>query len=250
MGRKKKEKAPEGAPEWMVTYGDMMTLLFCFFVIIVSMSEIKEEERFDKVLESIKMAFGYKGGVGKTPAEVPPNNTFDKQMLQLIVRKFQLQVGKSAEEGIEGENPSVKTIRDGLEFTLGGRVHFEPGKARLPDAAVKQIKEFAETIKGLNTKIRVKGHAASKPPEMYQPFASLDDLSYARAMEVKKLLVECGIRKQRITVEACGDNEPLETRAYDENSRAKNRRVSIIVTEDLVKDFEGESPDSGRETIF
>ena len=56
MARKKKQ-APAGAPQWMVTYGDMMTLLLCFFVIIVSMSEIKKDERFQEVIESIRSAF-------------------------------------------------------------------------------------------------------------------------------------------------------------------------------------------------
>ena len=54
------EKSKGGAPEWMVTYGDMMTLLLCFFVIIVSMSEIKKDEKFLQVLESIRSAFGSK----------------------------------------------------------------------------------------------------------------------------------------------------------------------------------------------
>ena len=44
---------PKGAPEWLVTYGDAMTLLLCFFVIIVSMSEVKKDERFQRVMERL-----------------------------------------------------------------------------------------------------------------------------------------------------------------------------------------------------
>ena len=41
---KKKEEQEEGAPAWMVTYGDMVTLLLCFFVLLFSMSEIKKDK--------------------------------------------------------------------------------------------------------------------------------------------------------------------------------------------------------------
>jgi len=243
---KKKKKSPEGAPDWLLTYGDMMTLLFCFFVILVSMSEIKEDERFQDVMESIKRAFGYSGGAGWVPGSVPPNNSFDMMKTQLIMRRWQLQIGKSADEGIEGENPSVKTVREGLEYSFGGIVSFEEGKAQLLEKAKEQLAEFTKFFKGMNTKIRVRGHAATIPKERYQPFASLDDLSYARATAVKKFLVEKGISDSRITVEACGDNEPINVQCYDEASRAQNRRVSIIVTENLVDDFRGQPvSDSG-----
>ncbi len=69
MARKKDN--PQGAPDWMVTYGDMMTLLLCFFVILVSMSELRQETRFKKVMESIRQAFGYKGGIGTSSRVLP-----------------------------------------------------------------------------------------------------------------------------------------------------------------------------------
>ena len=247
---KRKEKKQEGAADWLVTYGDMMTLLLCFFVILVSLSEMKQDERFDKVMESIKRAFGYKGGAGTTPGTTMPNNTFDKKMTQLIMRKFQLQVGKSSQEGIEGENPSVKTIREGLEFTFSGLVSFELGKARLLDRAKKELSDFAIYFKGINTKIRIKGHTAHKPEGTYKPFGSLDELAYARATAVKDFLVQNGIREERITVEACGDNEPLMAQAYDESTRAMNRRVSVIVTENIIQQYKGSTAQSTEKYTF
>ena len=244
MAKKKEKKAPEGAPDWMVTYGDMMTLLFCFFVIIVSMSEIKKDIEFEKVLESIREAFGYKGGAGKLPSPTSPKNSTIKPMTQLILRKFQLQIGKSSDEGIEGENPSVTRIRDGLEFTSGGIVMFAPGKARLLEPAKAELDEYIPVIIGMNTKIRIKGHANKKSPEMYAPFKDLDDLSYARAKSVKEYLISKGIRANRITLEACGANEPLKSQPYDDNNKAKNRRVSIIATEKIVDEYKGEPFDS------
>jgi chemotaxis protein MotB len=233
----------------MVTYGDMMGLLLCFFVILVSMSEVKEEERFQKVMESIKRAFGYQGGAGNVLGETMPNNTMNKNMQQLIMQKWQAEIGKSSEEGIEGEKPSVTDIRDGLEITIGGQVSFEAGKAVLLDQAKKQIEFFIPDIDGMNQKIRIRGHAATVPRDVYRPYSSLEDLSYARARAIKDYLIEKGIREERITVEACGDNEPLHAQAYDEDSRAINRRVSIVVMENLVEEYKGQPAENKGDII-
>jgi len=247
---KKEQKVEEGAPAWMVTYGDMMGLLLCFFVILVSMSEIKEDQRFYDVAESIKRAFGYRGGAGWIPGKIPPSNSFDKKMQELIRENFEQQIGMSEDVGIQGPNPSVKTIRDGLEFTFGGLVSFEPGKAKLLSQAQKQLSIFADSLRGLNTKIRVRGHAVPTSPDKYKPFSSLEDLSYARGKAVKEFLVSKGIREERISVEACGANEPLIAQAYEESERAKNRRVSIIVTENLVEQYKGTAPEDNQRNIF
>ena len=236
--RKKKEAA--GVPEYMVTYGDMMTLLLCFFVIIVSMSEVKENERFQKVMESIKRAFGYAGGAGHIPGTAPPTNSMTSLFTDLTTHRADMRRGKSAEDGIEGQNPSVQTIRPGTTFNFGGTVAFEPGRARLLDGVKRRLDAFAENIRGYNFKMRISGHATPKPQSHYAPFESLNDLSHARAEAVRKYLIEKGLRPERLTTEACGANDPLKRQAYDEDTKAMNRRVSIIVTEKLVKDYQGE----------
>ncbi len=256
---KKKKKESAGVPDWMVTYGDMMTLLFCFFVIIVSMSEIKEEDKFQRVIESIQKAFGYVGGAGATPSNVPPSNTFDRRKQQIIMRKFQLQIGKSTEEGIQGQNPSVKVIREGLEFAFGGHLNFEAGKAVLLDNAKEQLAEFSKEFKGMNTRIRIRGHASEEIPvgvvgvsnmDSSDYDALLDGLSVERALEVKKFLVENGIAEERMTVEGCGNNEPLVSQDYEEPDKAKSRRVAIIVTEDLIQTYQGKPARDTKEQLF
>ena len=213
------------------------------------MSEIKQDQRFQDVLESIKRAFGYVGGAGSIPSEDPPTNSTVSPLQEIIAHRFQLQEGRSNDEGIEGESPSVVNVRQGVDFVIGGRVAFEMGRARLLEGAQVELAGFAACVIGMNTKIRVRGHATPKPPELYAPYASLDDLSYARALAVKTFLVEQGIRPERITVEACGVSEPLRVQAYDEESRGMNRRVGIIVTENLIEDYQGSPSDNNVGTI-
>ncbi len=52
----RKRKAEDGAPAWVVTYGDMMSLLLTFFIILVSMSELKADHKFQRVMESLRQA--------------------------------------------------------------------------------------------------------------------------------------------------------------------------------------------------
>ncbi|MCP4708843.1 MAG: OmpA family protein [Planctomycetes bacterium] len=239
MGLKKKSKESGGAPEWMVTFGDMMSLLLCFFVILVSMSELKQDQRYQDVMESIKRAFGYQGGVGHIPENTQPVNTNEDVFRNLEMLKFQLMEGQTNDQGIEGENPSVKMVREGLEVIIGGQVSFELGKAQLLDEGKKQLATLFEPIVGLNNKIRIKGHSARIPDNRYEPFANLYDLSYARACAVNDYLVGLGIKEERITLEACADKEPLRVMAYDDISRSINDRVSIVITENLMGDHIG-----------
>ena len=63
MAVKKKPAAESaGAPLWMVTYGDMVTLLLTFFVMLLAMSEVKKDDRFIDFMQAIREAFGYVGG--------------------------------------------------------------------------------------------------------------------------------------------------------------------------------------------
>ncbi len=48
-----------GIPEWVVTFGDMMSLLLTFFIMLVSLSEIKEEETYQALVDSMQRQFGY-----------------------------------------------------------------------------------------------------------------------------------------------------------------------------------------------
>ena len=65
-----------GIPEWVVTFGDMMSLLLTFFTMLVSLSEIKEEEKYQALVESVKKQFGYtKSITSVTPGDIKPRNS-------------------------------------------------------------------------------------------------------------------------------------------------------------------------------
>ena len=139
MARKKKEP-PKGAPEWMVTFGDLMSLLLTFFVLLLSLSEIKSEQKFQDVMQSIRAAFGYVGGIGAIPTTVPPKISLVKRLETIVIPKKPRNIGDSEDEGIEGKVFRVTDVREGLQITVCGKEAFDRFSAKIPpesDAATK-----------------------------------------------------------------------------------------------------------------
>ena len=239
---KKQKEVKEGAPEWMVTYGDAMTLLLCFFVIIVSMSEVKQDERFQQVMESLKRAFGgYEGAVGTVPIENVSANTLIAKLIELEAPVDLRKQGDSDEEGIHGKKFRVTNVRDGLEVVVGGRITFDRFSATLKPEGRVLIGRAAERLRGYNTKILIRGHTTREPLPDDSLYEDSRDLSYARARSVALELERNGVRRVRLILVGVGDTEPLVRQAYTEDRRALNRRVEILVTEDLIDDYAGSS---------
>jgi len=237
-----KPKKPElaGAPEWMVTFGDMMSLLLCFFVIIVSMSEVKKDERFKQVMESIRTAFGSSGEIHTVFTDILEPNALLKK-LQTIVIPRNPDKGDSDDPGLKGKVFRVTDVRDGIEVQIGGRVTFERFSAALKPNGEFLIAQVAEKIKGHNTIIKVTGHATREPLPTDSSWPDPWSLSYARARSVADALIENGIRSERLRLIAAGDTAPLVREAYDEETRSVNRRVELVVTEATIDDYSVET---------
>ena len=63
------DDGPPGVPEWVVTYGDMMSLLLTFFIMLVSMSELKGDGSIRAMLDAIKESFGPTAGQFGAPGD-------------------------------------------------------------------------------------------------------------------------------------------------------------------------------------
>jgi len=240
MARSKKPEAPTGAPGWMVTYGDCMTLLLCFFVILVSMSEIKQDQKFHDVIESLTQTFGgFKGGIESIPADPNLENTILQKLMELIPKTHTEKSSISSEEGVKGTKYRVTDVREGVEIVIGGAISFEPYSATLLPEARQLLAETSDVIRGYNTIIEIRGHAAKKawPPDSF--YKGPRDLSYERSKSVARELVENGVRAERINLLAMSDARPLRRQAYTKDRQAENRRVEILVTENLLEDLAG-----------
>ena len=236
---KRKEKAEDGAPAWVVTYGDMMSLLLTFFIILVSMSELKQDQKFQRVMESLRMAFGYKGGIGRVPTEQIPELSLIKQLLVLDIPKEVLHLGSSPDQGVDGKRPRVETVRKKDDW-FAGYMRFERFSDELLPGRNDLVKKFADLFRGRTNLVEIVGHTTLEDLPEGGIFASKDDLAFARARQVRDLLVEYGLQVEQLRVISAADHEPLLAQAYTEERRLRNRRVEIMVTESLIHDYEGE----------
>jgi len=115
-----------GIPEWVVTFGDMMSLLLTFFIMLVSMSEIKQEERFQALVDSMRQRFGH----DMTQAQLVPGRSRVRsataQRLTTMGRaqRFNVMQGGDKVKAPVGDNPQVRMIRPGEHRTSGGVILF------------------------------------------------------------------------------------------------------------------------------
>lgn len=251
---KKPKKDSGGVPEWVMTYGDLMSLLLVFFVLIVSLSEIKREDQYRAVVEKIQEAFGMKGGGGRLPTDEDPALTLIKRLEEQLQYQNQRvdNEASTTEPGMEGREQTVTKVREGMLYAIGGRVTFEPGSADLSQQARDQLRAVVEKhkIRGTNNIIELRGHTAAMElgREDEARYADLWALSYARARAVLAFLTsdEVGLKPDRFRVVANADREPLIQRAYNAGDQEPNRRVEVLVSEALVKAFTEPEADAGR----
>ncbi len=240
MAVKKEKQEASGAPAWMVTYGDMMSLLLCFFVIIVSMSELKQNDKFRRVVASLREAFGYDSTIGNTPINTDSMNSLIQQLQTVIIPPDINHQGDADVEGIEGRVYKVTDVREGIHIEIGGRITFERFSAVLRPVSAELIRQIADKIRGKTNVIKITGHATREPLPADHLYTDAIDLSYARARAVADELIRSGVRPVRIRVVAAGSAAPVERDDYTEELRARNRRVEIVVTEALVDEYAGQ----------
>ena len=123
---KRQKKAAPGVPEWVVTFGDMMSLLLCFFILLQMFSELKKDHEYQRVITAIKEAFGYSGGIGVLPVDDPPLRSIIEQLeLMALKNREEINDSRSPDEGVEGPHLRVTKVRDGIVFTIGGPSTFD-----------------------------------------------------------------------------------------------------------------------------
>lgn len=231
MAKRRKRQAAS-VPEWVVTYGDLMSLLLCFFILLAAFSELKQERDYQDVVRSIQEAFGYRGGIGKIRVEDIPYATVDS--LDTDNSESSEKPFISAEttsESIAGRNQSTNVINEGLRFAVGASLTFDEGSFELSPRVQRQLREeVGPALRGHRVKIEIRGHAWGAEDRI----SGLDfyDLSYRRAKAVMEFLVaEVNLDPRLMELEAKADAEPMVAARGPGGAAASNRRVQVIRTE-------------------
>ena len=133
-----------GIPEWVVTFGDMMSLLLTFFIMLVSLSEIKEEETYQALVDSMQRQFGYNRTLeALSPGEQKPRITAFKPLAtEGRAKKKNTSTGGVPEKAPTGEEPKVRIVRPGQMTAVGSVVFFELGSDKITKSADAVIKDL------------------------------------------------------------------------------------------------------------
>jgi len=229
-----------GIPEWVVTFGDMMSLLLTFFIMLFSMSEIKEQELYQAVAEALRKRFGYEATMTSlVPGRMRPRNS-DLAKLSTTgrARKQDTTQGGDKIEAPVGEHPRVRDIRRGENTTVGGVVYFDPGSAELDDAHKQILARAAQQIGGKPTKIEIRGHTSMRPLGAESPYRDHWALAYARSRNVVDYLIGLGINPKRLRIAVAADNEPTHL-GSDPVLEKENDRVEVVMLDQWVTDLQG-----------
>lgn len=246
MARKKKVvQGPPGAPLWMTTYGDMITLVLCFFILLFAYSET-DTVKWKMVVSSLKGSIGVLDGgetlnqtdllnQGTSPdsisdsilTSVDDSRRQDIEELQEIVQQLRQELNEEISKG----EIIVQLNERGVLIRLQDTMLFDSGRAVLRPEARAALAEVANTLRDMDRYYRIEGHTDDVPTDP-RTYATNWELSAARATNVLRYLVETGgMDPFRMSGGVYGEYYPLVSNV-DAESRQKNRRVDIIVLSD------------------
>ncbi len=232
------EEAHEGAPEWLISFADNVTLMMGFFVIMLAMnmgpksdpvqggakSDNNAADGFmdDRTMEyvvELRRAFN-------NPIDMNSSRPSEAALRDYILRS---RGGDGTSEGVTGRHKSTQTIRPGELTTLGAAIPFDDGSAELSATGRAVAAETAQKVKGQRFVVEVRGHSSAS--ETFRRADQGVTLSFQRALAVARVLAEQGVPWSQLRLVGCGDSERMVPRAGSRPGERPNQRVEVLLTQ-------------------
>jgi len=242
MAIKKKEKKERGTPAWMLTFGDLNSLLLTFFVMMFSVADLTGTD-IQLILSAFRGSLGpLSGGQTLMKGRLEEMGLNIESLPSREVGHSLAKAKKMAEELLKPEviSKKVRIYEDerGIRILLTGEAFFDPGSAELKPYAKKVLKKIAKILNAIPNLIRIEGHTSKRPISpirLDSRYPTNWELSAARAVNVLRYLQEFGnVKGYRMHAVGYGPYRPLGNNNTPEG-RALNRRVEIVILKDLPK---------------
>ena len=205
-------KPSEDNPLWLVVLADMMTNLMLFFLVMYAMTLQRPEARAQLV-----RSFDAKAVV-EEPAPSPPKELFrEQEALRRVKELFE----------------DVTLEEDLIRVRLRDRLLFPSALADLSPQAADPLARLAVVLNDMPNSVIVEGHTDDVRLAV-SPYKSNWELSVARSYSVIERLAASGVPPARLIAAGYGEHRPL-TPNVDDASRARNRRVEILILRDVRK---------------
>ena len=259
MSAEEQKKESAGVPAWVMTFADLMTLLMCFFVLLLAFSEM-DAAKFKQLSGSMKDAFGVQAeievrtipkGTSVVAQEFSPGTPNPSAISD--VRQFTIDSNRNTLDALSRELKEIKETREharrlrmALEeeinegsvsiMTEGMKVivlikentSFESGFADVRTDFLPALTKIARLIDNNSGEVSISGHT-DNVPIANDRFRSNWDLSTSRAVSVAHEFMQLSaINPEKIVVTGHADTRPAAPNDTAEN-RAKNRRVEISI---------------------
>ena len=254
MARRQKHEEHENLERWLVSYADFITLLFAFFVVMYSISQVNEG-KYRVLSDSLVNAFknaptattpispalridaSIKGASNVAQAPVLKQTIFVRKPdpAQEAHQKQQTEKMKGvAEDLLKAMEPLVKEGQvkvsqsvHGIAIEINASVLFASGQATLEPGSIKALRAVGGVLAQVPNDVQVEGFTDNTPINTVA-FPSNWELSTARASSVVRLLAESGAPTERLVAVGYGEFRPVDTNSTPEG-RARNRRVTIMI---------------------
>ena len=203
---------------WVVPYGNLMTILMIFFLVLYGYSTIKKGVHMENMMQNIREELAAK--INPVLAE------------RILQRQKELYAANRMDEFLESQGlkrfANVNIDQEGLKIVLRNPVLFASGCAQLSPTMIRLLDTVSEVVKELPNDIVVEGHTDSISLRPGSQFDSNWELSAARALSVVEYFVSKGVDPVKLSAIGYGEFRPLFPNDTPEH-RAYNRRIEINV---------------------
>ena len=262
MRRKTRRTAAQNHERWLVSYADFITLLFAFFVVLFSSSQV-DKRKVGQLALAIQVAFQKMGVFPASNTQVPvsasePMPFSTVQIVENVQRTENLgrfvpsakgtfssteetrdltalrrKLEKVLSPEISRKEIALRADLDGLVISLREIGFFDSGSATIKAGSLSAFDRIAKTLMEHPYHIRIEGHTDNVPIHNAK-FASNWELSSGRSLELVRLLItRYNFAPSRLSTAGYAEYHPIADNSTPEG-RAQNRRVDIVVVK---KDF-------------
>ncbi|MGP1450832.1 MAG: OmpA/MotB family protein [Wolinella sp.] len=223
-----------GLPLWLGTFGDLMSLLLTFFILLLSMATF-DTQKIDAAIGSVQGALGVleRGQLTEVMPRLRIQALPIKQNVDTpeAMNVFASMIAEYSEMTKISDGPAVKMeeAEDGFIINVPSELLFESGSATITNKeGILFLKRIALEINKLptDTHIKVIGHTDNDKMRGTGVFKDNWELSIARGVSVASMLLSERVNPDRISAGGNGEFDPIASNATNEG-KAKNRRVDL-----------------------
>ena len=184
---------------WAITYGDMMSYLMIFFMILFAFYSSKNiTSQFS--MKGLEETFGKDTQIAST--------LFSKHGIQQIAQ--------------------VEISANKISINFSDPILFEEGSEQLKPSSYPHLHRLTAVFKDLPNPIQIEGHTDNRPLGRSLRFKSNWELSSARAFSVLQFFLKEGVAPEKLSAVGYGEFKPIKSNDTPEG-RSANRRIEINI---------------------